>query len=1715
MNRLIIIRTLFSVTVILSILNFKHGFRLCSAGEPGYLDFDNLPETNFSCQGKVIGGYYADVEAGCQMFHVCTIGQKDEIMDIKFLCLNGTVFDQETRVCERVDEVDCSKSERFYNLNLELYGNHAVTLSLHEQEDEDESTESREDQQQQQHMTSVRPSTTTTTTTTTSRPSQPSTTSANNVYQQHPTGYPQHYQPRPAFPSVQTSQSNTHYDDKNGGYHHQYIFHNDERNINNQATSYQLFSNQGVSSTTPTPQVHQQVRYSSTANPQVIRNEPSTVTPLQYHVQSTSSTIQTLLNNNANNPSIINPLFHNHGIASTTEQFNVHNNNPREIIEYQDSSEDEEDERDDRRPLEAVQSTNKGKVSNLSISPVPQQENRQQVVQNKNNQASQQQQQRISINYLPTPSPIQTTIGAFYPTQRSMSQKSQKSENNQPQHIHVPPPPSIPQLKPHQITINLPPPDIQRIVQNPSPLLPSQSRVIVTAKASVSDESGRPLNASQLITLPLPTIPSNYDDYKEGDESFDPFYRDVPKIRNDRRIVISRKVETNERSSRKRRSTVYQESEDSYPSEEVIFNAEIKDIKDLKANLPIIKAFLFGLPIPENLKSTENVTDDDNVENVDMKDINRTLPVTNKSRKNIANTDSIRVDSKMLKNPKNIRSLISQIEEYDDEDVDVPDITEKEVHRIRTGTRTEALRSGQKIRQRTPPALHRQLNLTPVVNEHDADDAEPKDTVQLFLRSVEGNNSISNNVNFSVPIENLNSSNETLEAIDTPDKIKQKLLQTRSSSNSNKSNRRKTLRSQSAEDSEEYEPRRNSRVSHPKSSAYYDEYDVSESIELGSRHRSNRLRQRPSNRRRISYRDDYIDGDNIEGDDYEEESVNLHRKSSLRRGPQGRRVPSRNRNRHFDYEDDEEEVDEKPKVRTKVSNSSSRSRGKANTERFSEDIRHNIESDRRKNTRKRPLPASDELPGKDKPEFIDEKIFESSLKSSKNFNSQEIVQDEKANIRSSIKSEQPNRYQQQFKKQHKNLNRDEVSDEEQGDEIQDDYFDEREAYLDEYNESLEEIPDDYADYPISREVLSKTRVPNRRNRNRLNNESKSISQEKSYRQDKSRKFNEKPRVEKEDVTAKIESTTLLRNEDSVTTNIPLDYTIPEGEMSSQEYEDYNLPKTTLKVDDADNSELPESVKSTTENMSTEGVFKFTDELPQTEKKEVVKDHDKQKDTIPVSYEDYVDDNYEPESYTDPQINKLLSLSEKTEEQNNMHVASTRDKSKEVESRNDKKASDIANSKIENKDEYDEVYGDKIESTTVSFSTEEYDDLETTTETILTSTTSVPIVSSTIVSTSLSSVKTTITTTPRTTMSTTDCTTTSTTTTSTTTTPAPTTSLTTTTTTSTTPIPTTTSAFTPRAKTTTKFFKPTAFRKNYAYSLPSTSPNSVVIRRGQPLSGPKPTKPPPSYNELAPKPVIRRLPLLSRTTTTTSEATILESEIVAQLSKYLVEEVSKNVDESNYPPNVNVPLETVTANPSSTSPSTVQSSEYIDTTTVDNLEDVKETIEAQEKNQTLQTIDQKFDNEVSKQSSNSQDSNNVPQTSNESVMFKSIEDSSKSETMTKKVETTSKLLDMQTTTLRTFRPSERRKLELTSVKSQIHKTNQGPKMTAGFNCLEKEMYRFYGDMRDCRLFHYCSPGFTARQVLDFRFVCEEGTIFDEESQSCRHDVPNPKCSKKTW
>lgn len=67
-----------------------------------------LPVTSFTCEGKTMGGYYADVEAGCRMFHICAQ------TDMRFLCTNGTVFDQKALVCKNEAEVRCEDSPKYY-----------------------------------------------------------------------------------------------------------------------------------------------------------------------------------------------------------------------------------------------------------------------------------------------------------------------------------------------------------------------------------------------------------------------------------------------------------------------------------------------------------------------------------------------------------------------------------------------------------------------------------------------------------------------------------------------------------------------------------------------------------------------------------------------------------------------------------------------------------------------------------------------------------------------------------------------------------------------------------------------------------------------------------------------------------------------------------------------------------------------------------------------------------------------------------------------------------------------------------------------------------------------------------------------------------------------------------------------------------------------------------------------------------------------------------------------------------------------------------------------------------------------------------------------------------------------------------------------------------------------------------------------------------------
>lgn len=62
----------YTVSLVFSLLFFQ--WPCVVMVDTQYLDFDNLPDTNFTCAGKVIGGYYADLETSCQMFHVCVIG---------------------------------------------------------------------------------------------------------------------------------------------------------------------------------------------------------------------------------------------------------------------------------------------------------------------------------------------------------------------------------------------------------------------------------------------------------------------------------------------------------------------------------------------------------------------------------------------------------------------------------------------------------------------------------------------------------------------------------------------------------------------------------------------------------------------------------------------------------------------------------------------------------------------------------------------------------------------------------------------------------------------------------------------------------------------------------------------------------------------------------------------------------------------------------------------------------------------------------------------------------------------------------------------------------------------------------------------------------------------------------------------------------------------------------------------------------------------------------------------------------------------------------------------------------------------------------------------------------------------------------------------------------------------------------------------------------
>ncbi|XP_077298983.1 U-scoloptoxin(01)-Cw1a-like [Arctopsyche grandis] len=82
-----------------------------------YPTYNEVPRgLAFQCSDK-IPGYYADPETRCQVWHWCLPnGQK-----FSFLCPNGTVFNQQVRVCDWFYNVNCQEATSLYSINSDLY----------------------------------------------------------------------------------------------------------------------------------------------------------------------------------------------------------------------------------------------------------------------------------------------------------------------------------------------------------------------------------------------------------------------------------------------------------------------------------------------------------------------------------------------------------------------------------------------------------------------------------------------------------------------------------------------------------------------------------------------------------------------------------------------------------------------------------------------------------------------------------------------------------------------------------------------------------------------------------------------------------------------------------------------------------------------------------------------------------------------------------------------------------------------------------------------------------------------------------------------------------------------------------------------------------------------------------------------------------------------------------------------------------------------------------------------------------------------------------------------------------------------------------------------------------------------------------------------------------------------------------------------------------
>ncbi|GFQ67393.1 chitin-binding type-2 domain-containing protein [Trichonephila clavata] len=56
--------------------------------------FASVPLLNFTCENKIAGGYYADIDTGCHIFHLCAPSNLQTLTNHPFCCHPELVFDQ-------------------------------------------------------------------------------------------------------------------------------------------------------------------------------------------------------------------------------------------------------------------------------------------------------------------------------------------------------------------------------------------------------------------------------------------------------------------------------------------------------------------------------------------------------------------------------------------------------------------------------------------------------------------------------------------------------------------------------------------------------------------------------------------------------------------------------------------------------------------------------------------------------------------------------------------------------------------------------------------------------------------------------------------------------------------------------------------------------------------------------------------------------------------------------------------------------------------------------------------------------------------------------------------------------------------------------------------------------------------------------------------------------------------------------------------------------------------------------------------------------------------------------------------------------------------------------------------------------------------------------------------------------------------------------------